>query len=487
MKRFEYYQPRGLEDAYTLMERLGEGAGYIAGGTDMIVRIRQGAIRPHALVSLRGIRELDGISLNDGLCLGGMTIFRDIERHPAISEEYPVLAQAVSVLANPQVRNVATVGGNLCNSAPSADCAPPLLVLEASLFLEGPGGVRSVPVEEFFTGPGQNCLGPTEILKEVRIPEKAPHTGMAFLKIGRLSQDIAIVNAAALLVMDNKICVKCRLSVGAVAPVPLRLKGVEKLVEGQEISPDLLERIGRLVQDDVTPITDVRSTEDYRRAVSGVLIKRAINAALKNAESARLPSPGTGGQGSRNAAPGGYRPGGKAEWKTKGEVTGSSTRRVIHFTLNGHEVSIEAPSHKMALEVLREDFQLTGTKEGCGQGECGACTILIDGANVNSCIYPAFELEGKTVTTIEGLVGEGNILDPIQEAFVEKGGVQCGFCTPGMVMSSKALLDETPKPTDEEIRRGISGNLCRCTGYVQIVDSIRKAAEDLSKNRGVQD
>jgi len=481
MKRFEYYQPRALKEAYTLMERFGQGARYIAGGTDVMVRVNQRVIKPHALISLRGIRELDGISLHGGVRLGGMTLFRDIERNPVLSTEYPVLAQAVSVLANPQVRNVATMGGNLCNSAPSADCAPPLMVLEASLFLEGPGGVRSVPVEEFFTGPGQNCLGSTEILKEVKIPEKAPHTGMAFLKIGRLSQDIAIVNAAALLVMDKKICVKCRLSVGAVAPVPLRLKGVEKLVEGQEISPDLLERIGRLVQDDVTPITDVRSTEDYRRVVSGVLIKRAINAALKN------------------AAPGGHRPGGKAEWKTKGEVggvlgalkkgeskeaegpdTGSSTRRVIHFTLNGHKVSIEAPSHKMALEVLREDFQLTGTKEGCGQGECGACTILIDGANVNSCIYPAFELEGKTVTTIEGLVGEGNILDPIQEAFVEKGGVQCGFCTPGMVMSSKALLDETPKPSDEEIRRGISGNLCRCTGYVQIVDSIRKAAEDLS-------
>jgi len=493
MKRLEYYQPRALDDAYTLMERLGQGARYIAGGTDMIVRIRQGAIRPHALISLRGIRELDGISLNNGLCLGGMTIFRDIERHPVISYEYPVLAQAVSVLANPQVRNVATLGGNLCNSAPSADCAPPLLVLEASLFLEGPGGIRSVPVEEFFTGPGQNCLGSTEILKEVRIPEKAPHTGMAFLKIGRLSQDMAIVNAAALLVMDKKICVKCRLSVGAVAPVPLRLKGVEKLVEGQEISPDLLERIGRLVKKEVAPITDVRSTENYRRTVSGVLIKRAISAALENAEC-----------GMRNAGPGGYRPGGKAKGKTKGEVTktcevqekgeskdadgqyaGSSTRRVIHFALNGREVAIEVSSHKMALQVLREDFQLTGTKEGCGQGECGACTILIDGANVNSCIYPAFELEGKAVTTIEGLVGEGNILDPIQEAFVEKGGVQCGFCTPGMVMSSKALLDETPRPTDEEIRRGISGNLCRCTGYVQIVDSIRKAAEDLSKNRGV--
>jgi carbon-monoxide dehydrogenase small subunit len=152
-------------------------------------------------------------------------------------------------------------------------------------------------------------------------------------------------------------------------------------------------------------------------------------------------------------------------------------KKVIHFTLNGHEVSVEVESHKMLLQLLRESFQLTGTKEGCGKGECGACTVLINGLNIDSCLYPAFEVEGKSVTTIEGLVGEGNRLDPIQEAFIEQGGVQCGFCTPGMIMSAKALLNENPNPDEPEIRRGISGNLCRCTGYIQIVNAIKKAAE----------
>ena len=154
-------------------------------------------------------------------------------------------------------------------------------------------------------------------------------------------------------------------------------------------------------------------------------------------------------------------------------------KKIIHFTLNGIEVSAEIESHRMLLHLLRDTFQLTGTKEGCGQGECGACTVLVDDISIDSCIYPAFEVDGKSVTTIEGLVGEGNRLHPIQEAFVENGGVQCGFCTPGMIMSAKALLDENPDPTDEEIRKGISGNLCRCTGYVQILDSIRKAAKSL--------
>jgi aerobic-type carbon monoxide dehydrogenase small subunit (CoxS/CutS family) len=154
-------------------------------------------------------------------------------------------------------------------------------------------------------------------------------------------------------------------------------------------------------------------------------------------------------------------------------------KRLIRFTLNGREVSAEVESHRMLLEMLRDHFQLTGAKDGCGQGECGACTVLVDGLSILSCLYPAFEVEGKSVTTIEGLVGEGNELHPIQRAFVEHGGIQCGFCTPGMIMSAKALLDENPDPTEEEINRGIAGNLCRCTGYVQIVDSIREAAKSL--------
>jgi carbon-monoxide dehydrogenase small subunit len=154
-------------------------------------------------------------------------------------------------------------------------------------------------------------------------------------------------------------------------------------------------------------------------------------------------------------------------------------KRTISFILNGEPVEVEIEPHLTLLQLLRDNLELTGTKEGCGMGECGACTILLDGKAVNSCIFPALEIEGRKVITIEGLTDAQGNLHPIQKAFIEHGAVQCGFCTPGMVLSAKALLDENPKPSEEEIRNGIAGNLCRCTGYLQIIQAIKAVSEQL--------
>jgi len=283
MKKFDYYQPRSLQEAYGLMEKQKGEARYIAGGTDIIWRVKQGMVEADALISLRGIEELGRIHLNGDLFLGSMAPFRTIERDASLAKAYPSLSEAVSLLANPQVRNVATVGGNLCNAAPSADCAPALIVLDAVVTLEGPGGKRDVPIVDFFKGPGETCMEKTEVLTQIKVPRMAPNSGTIFLKKGRVSQDISIVNAAALLVMEGNVCRKCRLAVGAVAPVPLRLKDVEDMVENQGISTELLDGVAEKVEKAVSPITDVRSTAEYRRVLSGVLVKKAIHQAHQRA------------------------------------------------------------------------------------------------------------------------------------------------------------------------------------------------------------
>jgi carbon-monoxide dehydrogenase small subunit len=155
----------------------------------------------------------------------------------------------------------------------------------------------------------------------------------------------------------------------------------------------------------------------------------------------------------------------------------------IALVVNGSSVTVLAKPEERLIDLLRRGLHMTGTKEGCGEGECGACTVLVDGLPVNSCLFPALEVEGRSVTTIEGLAGPGLRLSAIQQAFVDKGGIQCGFCTPGMILMTKALLDRIPDPTGSQIAEALKGNLCRCTGYAQIVESVRHAAKTIAAGR----
>jgi aerobic carbon-monoxide dehydrogenase small subunit len=150
-------------------------------------------------------------------------------------------------------------------------------------------------------------------------------------------------------------------------------------------------------------------------------------------------------------------------------------KKAISFVLNGNEMAMEIETYWTLLHLLREELELTGTKSGCESGECGACTVLVNGKAVNACLFPAMEINGAAVLTIEGLAKPSGELHPLQTAFMELGAVQCGYCTPGMVLSAKALLDETPNPTEDEIRHALAGNMCRCTGYTQILEAVKAA------------
>ncbi len=154
--------------------------------------------------------------------------------------------------------------------------------------------------------------------------------------------------------------------------------------------------------------------------------------------------------------------------------------REVKFKLNGNQMQLAVEDHWTLLHLLREELGLTGTKEGCGSGECGACTVIIDGMAVNSCLYSAVEIDGAEVLTIEGLAAADGTLHPLQKSFVENGGIQCGFCSPGMILSAKALLDENPYPSEDEIKHALAGNLCRCTGYVPIFESVKAVIDKTS-------
>jgi len=155
-------------------------------------------------------------------------------------------------------------------------------------------------------------------------------------------------------------------------------------------------------------------------------------------------------------------------------------RKNVSFVLNGNQMEMEVEPHWTLLHLLREELEMTGTKSGCESGECGACTVIVNGRAINACLFPAMEIQGSAVTTIEGLAKPSGELHPLQTAFIDEGAVQCGYCTPGMIMSAKALLDENPNPTEEEIRHALAGNMCRCTGYVQIVDAVKAAGHALA-------
>lgn len=157
----------------------------------------------------------------------------------------------------------------------------------------------------------------------------------------------------------------------------------------------------------------------------------------------------------------------------------------IQFNLNGNDTRMLIQDHWTLLHLLREEMGLAGTKEGCGSGECGACTVIVDGLAINSCLYPAMEIDHRAVLTIEGLAAPDGTLHPLQKSFVENGGIQCGFCSPGMILSAKALLDENPAPSETDIKHSLAGNLCRCTGYTQIFESVRAAADQDSEDVSV--
>lgn len=282
MPQYEYYRPTTLDEARDLMDAT-PGARFIAGGTDLLVQLRKRRLpEPPALISLRNIDDLASIrvdanaSRSGGLHIGAGALLADIASHPTVREQFPALAASIDVLGSRQIRNVATLAGNLCNASPAADAAPPLLVYGARIEVMGARGAREIPIDELFTGPGKTSLSEGEVVTAVALDPPTAETRSTFLRKGRVKMDLAIASVAVLLEWDGATCTRARVAAGAVAPTPLRLPEVERVLEGSSLDDQSLERAAELARSGIAPISDLRSTAEYRRILVGVYLKRAV-------------------------------------------------------------------------------------------------------------------------------------------------------------------------------------------------------------------
>lgn len=285
LRRFRYYAPATLEEAVSLLGELGDGGKLIAGGTDLLVQMRERGLHPPYLVSLKNFSQLRGIGVqaDGGLRIGALTYLRDLERSEVIRQRFDIIAQAASLIGSVQIRNTATVGGNLCNAAPSADMAPPLIALEAEAVIFGPGGERRVLLEEFFLGPGRTVLATNEILAAILVPPPLPHSAGTYLRhTPRQQMDIAVVGVGAVLQVEpeSRRCQVARIALGAVAPTPIRAKGAEAVLTGQAITDELIEEAAQRAVQECRPISDVRASAQFRRWLVRVLTRRAVSSAL---------------------------------------------------------------------------------------------------------------------------------------------------------------------------------------------------------------
>ena len=477
--KFAYLEPTSLKEAINLLSRYGDRARVLAGGTDLIVQMKMERLAPEYVISIRNIPGLDGISVRDsGLYIGARTSIHTIRNAPQIQTNCPALAEACASFSTMQIQMMGTIGGNLCNASPASDSAPALIAFGAEAVIQGPDGERRLPLEEFFLGPGNPALQKGELLLGITLPHPRPGTGSAFLKITRVTADIAKVNAAVMLVRDGHRITDCRLVFGSVAPTPVRAKEAETLLIGQVFSSNLAAEAARVASEEVAPIDDVRSTAWYRRNIVHVLCYDGLNTAWERASER-----GSGGAGSREQEAGSR---GQDFTHHVSRITQHVSRNTHHvsrntyhdidLTVNGTRHRLRVAPNELLLNVLRERLQLTGSKYGCGIGECGACTVQMNGQPVLSCLVLAISADGSDIVTVEGLQGPGGELDPLQESFIEHAAFQCGYCTPGMLMTAKSLLQENPCPTEEEVRDYLKGNLCRCTGYASIVRAVMSCA-----------
>jgi xanthine dehydrogenase iron-sulfur cluster and FAD-binding subunit A len=446
-----------------------ERARIVAGGTDLILELERGVRKGiDTLIDVTRIPNLNQITIDedDVIHLGPLVTHNDCVASKLIRKKAYPLARAAWEVGAPQIRNRGTIAGNLITASPANDTITPLMALEACVTLLSTRGERTIPLREFYTGVRKTVMQADEMLVEISFPALTKSQRGTFIKLAlRRAQAISLVNAA--IILDLKAATRtiksAVITLGAVTPIIVHAEEAEKFLEKKKLNKKNIAQTAELAKQAAHPIDDVRSSAAYRREMVRVITSRGLTAILDETEQTGMP---------KNP----ILLWGKEIAEHKLQSTIEFPASTIETTVNGKPYSFKNGNGKTLLRLLREDGMLTGTKEGCAEGECGACTVFLDGKAVMACLVPAPRAHGAEITTVEGLAVDTK-LHPIQEAFVENGAVQCGYCTPGFLMSGAKLLEEKPKPTRNEIEQAITGNLCRCTGYYKIVKSIEDASK----------
>jgi xanthine dehydrogenase iron-sulfur cluster and FAD-binding subunit A len=468
----DYISAETVDEALRALSGRGARARIVAGATDLILELERGA-RPDVatLIDITRIPGLDGIELDTegNIHLGPLVTHNHCAASKLLHEKAYPLARAAWEVGAPQIRNRGTVAGNLITASPANDTITPLIALKASVTLQSITGKRQVPLKDFYTGVRKTVMQPDELLVDISIPALKKNQHGIFVKLAlRRAQAISVVNVAIILQGNLPEIDSAVITLGAVAPTIIHAPEAESYLAGRTLSDETITHAAELASQSARPIDDIRGSAAYRKEMVRVLVLRGLRSIRDGKEQAGMPSDPIllmGGKKQATEIP---------QYKS-----GPVTDEVIHTRINGKNHSFTTGQRKTLLRLLREEAGLTGTKEGCAEGECGACTVFLDGVAVMACLVPAPRANGAEIITIEGLSSNGK-LHPVQQAFVNDGAVQCGYCTPGFIMSGAKLLEERGKPTLNEIEQAITGNLCRCTGYYKIIQAIDDAGKLVS-------
>jgi xanthine dehydrogenase iron-sulfur cluster and FAD-binding subunit A len=460
-----YINAANLDDVVEWMSKDPEHTRVVAGATDLLLEMERGQRKGiHTLVDISRVVGIDHIKMDSQgmIHLGPGVTHNDCVASEVIRRYALPLAQACWQVGSPQIRNRGTIAGNIITASPANDTITPLMALNASVQLRSVHGTRTIKLDEFYLGVRKTVMQPDEVVVNISFPALHENDQGVFQKFAlRQAQAISVANICVILTTENRVVQNARITLGAVAPRIIHANDAEKFLVGKLLTPDVVALASELTMQAARPISDVRSSDSYRKIICRVLAKRSLNQLANHKIVDDLPE--------RMVL---LRSNGPKEYlqKTRKIVSGDRIKSLI----NGKPSMIRDGFSHNLLNFIRYNVGLTGTKEGCAEGECGACSIDLDGQVVMGCMVPGPRADGARIKTVESLSTDHS-LHPLQKAFIEAGAVQCGFCTPGFLMSGSKLLEEIPNPNIEQIKQAFSGNLCRCTGYYKIIEAVEAA------------